>query len=358
MGERNHFLAGPGRALLLENDVLIGVAKVLQESGLSLSTTAEEVRGGQSNMLYGQYFHDSNLAGNLTDAMFRLDYMAATLGTNVQSGGLSLKEEQLSCEMMGQLTVSEMPVATDGTLIGFYKKPAEMDWKVGTFEDKVMSVSGAKPGDIYCVKYFWHNENAKSIVIKANYVPKTLHLVLIHDLFAGEVAEVGKGSKYGRIITDIPRFQLEGNQDLSLNATGAATTSLAGKALAVSSQDSCEEDPYYGTMTQEIYGTKWQDDATALAAENSDIELTTGETEEAIIRVVFGSGMAALRKANSNFTFAKEEAPAATATDTEIDPSTGVITAGSQAGTAIFSATLKGAPDVKPALISVTVAGA
>ena len=144
--------------------------------------------------------------------MFNLQYMAASLGTTIQSGGISIKEEQLTAsEMGGKVTVSETPLALDGSLIGWYKKPADAEWKVGTFEGKDMTVSGAKPSEVYCVKYFWHNESAKSLTIKSQYVPAELHVVIINDLFAGDVTDIGSATRYGRLITDIPRLQMEGD---------------------------------------------------------------------------------------------------------------------------------------------------
>ena len=74
-----------------------------------------------------------------------------------------------------------------------------------------MNIAGAKENEHYCVKYFYQNENAKSITIKAQFVPKVLHLVLINDLFSGSTADVAASTaKYGRLITDIPQFQLDG----------------------------------------------------------------------------------------------------------------------------------------------------
>ena len=144
--------------------------------------------------------------------MFNLQYMAASLGTTIQSGGISIKEEQLTAsEMGGKVTVSETPIALDGSLIGWYKKPAETEWKVGTFDVKEMTVPEAKPNEVYCIKYLWHNENAKSLTIKSQYVPAELHVVIINDLFAGDVTDIGSATRYGRLITDIPRLQMEGD---------------------------------------------------------------------------------------------------------------------------------------------------
>ena len=353
---KQHFLAGVGRALLFKGNDLIGVAKTLTESTFDFSIAAEDVRGGQGNGLLGRYFHDSNMQVTLVDAMFDLQYMALSLGVPLKSGGLSVKEEELTAGVDGSVTVSETPVAFSGSMIGWYKKPSDTEWSIGTFTGSKMAISGASQNDPYCVKYFYINENAKSIKIKSQYVPSELHVVIMNDLYSGDVGSQSDATRYGRLITDIPRLQMDGNQTLNLTATSAATINLTGSALAVLSGDTCEDDPYYGTMTEEIYGAKWQDDVVALAVENSEIELATTESEALIVRAVFGAGMASQRKDNSNFTFSVATTPASTATGTTVD-NKGVVKAGSQAGVAIIQVVLTGAPDVDPAFVTVTVAG-
>lgn len=306
--------------------------------------------------MLGRYFHDSNMQVTLVDAMFDLQYMALSLGVNLESGGLSVKEEELAVGTDSTVTASETPVAFNGSMIGWYKKPSDTEWSIGTFTGSKMAISGASQNDPYCVKYFYINENAKSIKIKSQYVPSELHVVIMNDLYSGDVGSQSDATRYGRLITDIPRLQMDGNQTLNLTATSAATINLTGSALAVLSGDTCEEDPYYGTMTEEIYGAKWQDDVVALAVENSDIELAKSASETLIVRAVFGSGMASQRKDNSNFTFSVVNSPASTATGTNVDTS-GVVKAGSQAGVAVVQVVLTGAPDVDPAFVTVTVTG-
>ena len=353
---KQHFLAGVGRALLFKGNDLIGVAKTLTESTFDFSITAEDVRGGQGNGLLGRYFHDSNMQVTLVDAMFDLQYMALSLGVNLESGGLSVKEEELAVGTDGTVTVSETPVAFSGSMIGWYKKPSDTESSIGTFTGSKMAVSGGSQNDTYCVKYFYINENARSITIKSQYVPAELHVVIMNDLYSGDVGSQSDATRYGRLITDIPRLQMDGNQTLNLTATSAATINLTGSALAVLSGDTCEDDPYYGTMTEEIYGAKWQDDVVALAVENSEVELAKTESEALIVRAVFGAGMASQRKDNSNFTFSVATTPASTATGTTVD-NKGVVKAGSQAGVAVIQVVLTGAPDVDPAFVTVTVAG-
>ena len=306
--------------------------------------------------MLGRYFHDSNMQVTLVDAMFDLQYMALSLGVNLESGGLSVKEEELAVGVDGTVTASETPVAFSGSMIGWYKKPSDTEWSIGIFTGSKMAVSGGSQNDTYCVKYFYINENARSITIKSQYVPAELHVVIMNDLYSGDIGSQSDATRYGRLITDIPRLQMDGNQTLNLAASSAATINLTGSALAVLSGDTCEEDPYYGTMTEEIYGAKWQDDVVALAVENSDIELAKSASETLIVRAVFGAGMASQRKDNSNFTFSVVNSPASTATGTTVD-SKGVVKAGTQAGVAVVQVMLTDAPDVDPAFVTVTVTG-
>lgn len=99
---------------------------------------------------------------------------------------------------------------------------------------------------------------------------------------------------------------------------------------------SCEESPYYGTMTEEIFGSSWTDNVIALAIENSDLELAQSATETLIVRAVFGGAVASQRKSNDNFTFAVESGTSATVS------AAGVVTASaSVTGDTVISVTLK-----------------
>ena len=139
--------------------------------------------------------------------------------------------------------------------------------------------------------------------------------------------------------------------NLAWAATSAATVPLNGKALAYDDSTSCEEDPVYGTMTQEVFGAKWQDDVIALAIENADIELQSPETEQLIVRAVFGGNIASQRKDAANFTFA-----VATGSATYIDvDNTGKVTA-KAAGTGYVTVTLKENTAIQ-AVAEVTVTG-
>lgn len=208
-----HFLAGVGRALIFKGNDLIGVGKTLTETTFNFSITSEEIRGGQGNALWGKYFHDSNLGVTITDSMFNLEYIAASLGVDISMGGLSVAEEQLQTAEGGTVTLTNTPVAFDGSVIGWYKLPSQSDdeWSVATgISGTSMTIPSAQANTTYCVKYYYQNANAKSITINTQYVPSELHVTIINDLFSGDVNNLSSATKYGRLITDIPRLQMDG----------------------------------------------------------------------------------------------------------------------------------------------------
>lgn len=349
----NRFLAGVGRALLFRGSNLIGVAKTLTDSTFSFSITGEEIRGGGANALWGKYFHDSALNVTLTDAMFNLEYIAAALGTDVEMGGLSVYESPAAGETIGAggvITLSNPAVPFDGTILAWYKRPSDENWTIATVsEDNTITIPGATATDHYCIKYFYNNENARSLTIKTQYVPSELHVVILNDLFNGDISTTStETTKIGRLITDIPRLQMDGSQDLSLSASGAATVNLTGSALAVGSTTSCEEDPYYGTMTEEIFGASWQDSVVAIAPADGDIELADGESQTIGVYAIFGGSTASQLKANSNFTFTVESGTSATVT------TDGVVSTSTGSGETLISVTLTGYDAVSPAFVRVT----
>ena len=153
-------------------------------------------------------------------------------------------------------------------------------------------------------------------------------------------------------------MRTQGTGDLTLAAASAATVPLTGTALAVTSSDTCEDTPYYATMTEEIFGAVWQDNVIAIAVENGDVTLAQSGSETLLVRAVFGDNTPAQRMPNSAFTFAVEATPASTATGTQVGANTGVITAGSTDGECIISVNLTNYTDqVEPAYVKVVVSG-
>ena len=347
------FLANVGTALIFRGNEFVGVGNFLTENTFSFSASPNEVRGGANNPLLGRWFSDSTLNVTITNATFKLEYLAWSLGTTIEQGGTSFYESQDGEKVVtaGQIELKNKPAAFNGAMIGWYKKPADAGWSIGAITETgskyYLTVTGAQPNDVYCIKYPYMDENARMIAIPADFNPDELHVVLLNDLYNADLNTNSAASKVGRLITDIPRLSLDPSQDLTLNATSSAPTQLTGTALRYTSGESCESTAVYGTMTEQVYGTKWQDSVVALAVENADMELGASETETAIVRVVYGGSVASQRKANSNFTFAKVSGNATVNNE-------GVVNSGAS-GESVISVTLTGYPTVSPAYIHVKV---
>ena len=106
-------------------------------------------------------------------------------------------------------------------------------------------------------------------------------------------------------------------------------------------------------MTQEIFGQVWQEDVVGLAVENADLEITTAQGEQLIVRAVYGSTAASNRIDPADLTFAVSPTPASTATGLNVD-NTGMVTATGE-GEGVISITLTGYENVGPAYAHVTV---
>lgn len=347
------FLANVGTALIFKGSDFVGQASTLTENTFSFSASPNEVRGGKSNPLLGRWFSDSTLNVTLTNATFNLEYLAWTLGTTIEQGGTAMYESEAgeTVTVAGQIELANTPAAFSGTMIGWYKKPADTVWTIGAITQTggkyYLTVTGAQVNDVYCIKYPYMDENARMMPIPADFNPEELHVVILNDLYNADVNADSSASVIGRLITDIPRLGLDPSQDLTLNATSSAPTQLSGTAFRYTSGTGCTNEATYGSMTEQIFGAKWQDNVQLIAPENGDVEIGTGEKETLIMRVVYGNNVASQRKDNSNFTFTVLEG------NSTVD-NNGEITGGAS-GKTVIGITLTGYPKVPQAFAYVTI---
>ena len=275
------FLAsvGVGNLYRRTNNALQMVAHVntLTESTLSITSTQEEVRAGQGAKLYGRFSHDAGLTVTLTDAMFDMNYIALQVGSELQHGGITMYTEQATVGAGGLVTLTKKPDVIGEScgldeIIVWYRLAgcdASEDYKSKTLEEGATSFTDATltEGDIVCVSYFTADISAKTVLVNANFVPAELVLVLTTKLFAGDASAPETGRPVGEITIKIPRFSLDGQFDLSMAMSSAATMSLNGTALATAAND-CEGEGVYAEIVEYIEDdTAWAADVEELAAE-------------------------------------------------------------------------------------------
>lgn len=242
-------------------------ANTMTDSTLNISVTAEEIRGGWGNQLLGKIFHDTNFGVNLTEAMWSLDYLAAQIGEEVKKGAGKDLKSVTGTVADGALTVT-IPTtdeiapmfdkaagfcaAADKTLIVWVKDCNDEVFTYtatkgeGTYTFTI--VGETKPADgAVCVTYPTEVTDCEQLIVTAAYAPKEFSLFLYGKLFAGNGCQKSKGKYAGKITIEIPRFQLDGTVDLTMNPSSAASVSLNGQALA--SGCSCDGEPQYATIT-------------------------------------------------------------------------------------------------------------
>ena len=347
----NYILAGVGTIEAFTQSstqpTKIFTSKTLQESGISISVTAEDIRGGLSNPLLGRYFHDSILEANITDALFNLQYLALNVGGQVVIGGSSLVTETVTAGS-GTLTVQGTPVAfgSAGT-VGWYTLAGQEDWSPLTFSGKIATVADVTEGGTYCVRYNANDAGIQEFVVPSAIIPSEVHLVMTYPLFAGGTSPeaISTSSQVGELIVDIPRFQFAGNVELSLTSSGAATSNLSGSALASYTTANCNDMGTYGTVKQKIYGGNWYDDLTTIAVDGGNFSIADGATKKLKVIGIFKNGTGVLD--NSKLTFTSSASSTASVTNA------GVVT-GAGTGSANITITVTNKTSVAT-MVGVTV---
>lgn len=228
-------------------------AKTLTDSAFGFTLSMEEVRAGQGGKLYGRFAHTSGMTFTMTDAMFDMKYIRALLGAESAGTAHVIVTEQATGG--AKYTLKQTAVSL-GSLCGLEDVLAwghKADCK-GEGDDEEFEVTEnqidltGKPGT-YCISYFVADPSAELMKIKAKFIPMEMVAYATVQEFAGDASAPLTGKPVGELIVKIPRFQLDGQFDLTLNMTSAASVALNGTALAVSSGD-CEGEDYYAEIIE------------------------------------------------------------------------------------------------------------
>lgn len=321
-----YILAGVGTIQLYNSSTgdLILTSKTLTDSGISVGVTAEDIRGGLSSPLIGKYFHSSTMDLNLVDSLFSLEYLALNVGGQITVGGDAITEESVTVSQPNTITVSGTPKTWAGIgVIGWYTIAGQNDWKRITFTGKDATVSGLTVGQNLCVRYNTTDSSLREFTVPAAIVPGECYAILTAPLFQADNKNFTTSSQVGQLVIEIPRFLLNGTQDFSMTMTGAATTNLAGSALAsFSGNETCNQGGYYAKIKEIITGKQWYTDLEAMAIDGgAEIAMTTSGGTRTLSVIGIYSGGATGKIDNANLTFTSGTAGTAT-----VGANTGIIT--------------------------------
>lgn len=272
--------------------------------------------------------------------MFDLAYIAANTGAEFKGKGDIFKQETVTANGSGDITLTYEPVTVNPesgenkVVEVFARKQEDLTGRMMKFNDtegKTVHLGAAYSNATVCVLYRYTNNFAESIEISSQFIPKTLHAVLTVALYAGDnCGDVEQSTKIGEVVIDVPRFQLSGSMDLTMNSTGAAQSNLEGQALASGCQG-CDGDAIYATITRVIYDNT-PDKVDSIIIEDGNFTLKPGVKKELKVYAYFKDGsLIPLDAGDMNFSSATEAAATVS--------TRGVVTAVASGSSVITAAT-------------------
>lgn len=267
-----------GNATLFDGERLVASANTLIDSGITIGLSFEDIRAGQGNKLYGRYAHTSTFDLKLTDAMFNLEYLAMNTGSDISLGGDVMVDEELT-STANKIKLSQTAVAISGSKVYAYAKKSGTDnvydkYAVSEANEIEVPVDGT-----YCIRYMYTNDLASKMIVNANFIPKTLTLILEANLYSGGSCDIETSTLAGKVTIKVPRFMLNGSQELSLTASGVANTAIEGTALA-SGCAGCSGDGVYAEIIQVMANRTLENGFTGIVVEDAVREASKGDKLE------------------------------------------------------------------------------
>ena len=298
-----------------DSDTLLFTAKTLLDSSFDVKTGSTEVRGGRGSQLFYIYYHTAAATLALTDTQFNLAMLAETVGQSIGTGASVYTEETITLGASGSGTVTGTPIElpNSGNIYGWVSQVDGTTQRV-TFNTKTFSSSTGTSGDSVCVRYYATNAAASSLVIPANILPASVHLVMEAQLNSGDVAGV---NKIGIVQLDVPKAQLSGAFTISMKSDGVSNTPLTATMLASSDLTSaaCSNVPVYATLKEILDDVNWYDDVTALAISGGDFTLATETgTQQLVVFAIKSGGEAPFQPPVADLEFTSDTTAKATVT--------------------------------------------
>lgn len=267
-----------------------------------------------------RYFHDSKLTIKVEDALIDMQYIGMNLGKDLIVGGDAQKMEGVTI-VNGKGTVTGTPVDFgEFGIVGWVSEPNKNNWQKIVFNAQSFDSPFGEDVDKVTVKYVINSSSSRQLQINSNIIPKTVHAVMHVQLFAAQDSKnIADSTKIGEWQIDIPRFEFDGNETISMTSNGVAKASLAGTALSVDSSE-VEDDSYYGTFTEILNSANWYDYVDDLAIADDEIELSLADASRTLQVMALPSGAVPFKPPYKDLTFSSD-----TPTTATIDAS-GVVT--------------------------------
>lgn len=283
------------------------VSKTLTDSGINISTTKDDIRGGEGAPVQFSFYHDSNVEITLTDVLWKVEYLEAQLGARFNESDNQDYVTETVTFTNGAATLNnlnKMPLPCGEEYVVWGAKKGTDAWEKITVENTespfALKLSGTHSGDEdYCVRYLGEVDAARAAEITSTIIPEELFLIITAPIFAGDACAASRGRAAGHITFEVPRFQLNGAQEFAMNMSQNQTMSLAGVALASESADCDANGGKLLRIIEVIDNRDWRDSVVDLIVDeeclvSGSVPAVYGEMKDGSLRKI----------ANTDLTFA------------------------------------------------------
>lgn len=322
---------------------LLFTSRTLIDSSIETTISNEDIRSGIGNQLQFVYYHTAEFKVNLTESQWSLEFLSSAIGSVIQSNGIRQISETCTVTGGAGTVVGGTPINAYGVagtpILGAATDVDNIKYDVVLLADGTFTVTNTGANGSYCIMYNIQDTNTRYIDIPANMVPDVIRLVMKAQLGSSDsgVADTNS-SVIGEVEIEVPTLQLDPSAStISMSSSGVSQTPLSGRALAYTSgvTGGCTTSAIYAKIKETIYGLAQYSNLLNFVCTESDVEVPKTETYTVRTLVIPTSGIPFAPTTGLTFGIA-----AGTATGTTINSTTGVVTAGSQVGVAVVTATL------------------
>lgn len=317
---KKDFLVSVADFALYYNGILACVGTTNLNTSIDVTMQEQNINAGKGNGLLYSYKYGRELEITLEAADWKLEYIAANVGTKI-SEGLSDVYKFGECVNLtnGIGVLSSVPVGdvavelNNGAIVTVKPENTTIDLtKFGLNDESVKAT-------------YQYSQIAKSIVIDSDSSPNVFKLVLTADKHNNNIG------KTGSVQIEVPSYQPSGNFTMSFTPDGASSTSINGKALSVSG-DRCSDGSAVYAYVYEFDDTESAMIVSDIAISDGDITVKTGGTSTLSVIGLKGELYSPIKLENEDVTFVSDTPATAT-----VDKN-GIVT-GVAEGTAKITAT-------------------
>lgn len=257
------------------------VSKTLTDSGLNITTTKDDIRGGEGAPVQFSFYHDPNVEITLTDVLWKPEYLEAQLGARFETGEEDYITDTVTfagTDVTYAKDIHKMPIPCGADYVVWASKKGSDEWitvEYDAAEHKLHFPENAAQGE-YCIRYLGEVNTARAAEITSMIIPEELFLIITAPIFAGDACAASRGKAAGHITFEVPRFQLNGTQEFAMNMSQNQTMSLAGVAMASESLDCDANGGKLLRVIEVINDRDWKKDVKGLLIDEEHAKV--GET--------------------------------------------------------------------------------